>query len=190
MRLLSVYIPKRFRKEKIIQLYNLTSGVFNDYPEIRDDIDLKSLNNDILKILTCEEILKKYADYTKMAVTILLESGCDINRLKESLFNESYRFGQEIRNHYSIRTLEDVRLMVRIIYKLVKIDSNLKQNKNTGSRELEIKHCFFADYYSMDVCSVMSGVDEGIVAGVSGCRQLQFKHRITEGNECCRAVLE
>jgi hypothetical protein len=190
MRLLSLYIPEKFKKEKIIQLYKLTSGVFNDYPIASNSNGSKAPDTCVLRTLTYREILKKYADYTTMAVNKLLYSRHDINKIKESLFDKSYKLGQEIRNDYNIKTFEDIRFIIKIIYKIVKIDSNLVKDRATGSKELEVKHCFFADYYSADVCSVMSSVDEGIVAGVSGCRQMQFVQRITEGEDHCRAKLE
>ena len=189
MRLMYLYIPEKFKKEKINQLFDITSEVFNDYPAVRNDIDLKVPDRRILQKLSYEQILKEYAGYTGSAVRRLLESRCDVDKLKRSLFDKSYKLGQEIRNTYDIRNFADIRFIIRIIYKIVKIDCDLDRGKDTGIDELVVKNCFFADYYSADICNVMSSVDEGIVVGVSGYRKLQFKQRITEGNDFCRAAL-
>jgi hypothetical protein len=55
--------------------------------------------------------------------------------------------------------------------------------------EVLISHCSLSRYYSPDTCRVMSAMDRGLLAGLSGGKQLVFSARITEGQACCRAYL-
>ena len=72
----------------------------------------------------------------------------------------------------------------QLIYKALKIDF---QGDPQG--EVQIKRCYFSQYYSGEVCRVISSLDEGLVAGLSGGLKMEFTQRITEANPCCTARL-
>lgn len=55
--------------------------------------------------------------------------------------------------------------------------------------EIEIRRCFFADYYRAPVCRLMSALDAGVVDGLFGGASLEFTQRLTEGGGCCRAII-
>jgi hypothetical protein len=74
--------------------------------------------------------------------------------------------------------------MSSILYQILGIDF-----EGDTSGEVTIKKCFFSDYYSQQVCQIISSLDEGVAAGLSGGGNLSFSGRITEGKDCCRARL-
>jgi hypothetical protein len=74
--------------------------------------------------------------------------------------------------------------MSELVYKIIRIDL---QGGPEG--HILIRKCFFSHYYSYEVCRVISSLDEGLLAGISGGGRLKFDQRITEGHDCCRARL-
>ena len=72
-----------------------------------------------------------------------------------------------------------------IIYRALRIEF---QGEPDGT--IVIKNCFFSDYYSGEVCRIISSLDEGLLAGLSAGGKVNFSQRITEKKECCRAYLE
>ena len=105
--------------------------------------------------------------------------------MQSRLFQNAYRIGQQFKADFNINTAEEVMRMGALIYKFLKIDF---QGEPQGN--IVIKRCFFSAYYSSKVCRLISSLDEGLLAGLSGGGKLSFSQRITEGNECCRAYLE
>jgi len=52
-----------------------------------------------------------------------------------------------------------------------------------------IKYCGFSRFYTGRVCRLISALDGGTFAGLSGGGKLEFSQRITEGHDCCRGRL-
>jgi len=75
--------------------------------------------------------------------------------------------------------------MSAVIYKMLKIEFH-----GDSHGDIVIKRCFFSTYYSSNVCHLISALDEGLLAGLSGGGQFSFSQRITEGYSVCRAYLE
>ncbi len=74
--------------------------------------------------------------------------------------------------------------MSQIIYKILGINF-----KGDRAGNILIARCFFSHYYSREVCRVVSSLDEGLLAVLSGGLHLDFNRRITEGSDCCQARL-
>jgi len=74
-------------------------------------------------------------------------------------------------------------LLDRALYRLLEIEF---QGDEGG---VVISRCYFSPFYSGPICRVMSALDRGLFAGLSGGRQLVFTARITEGQAQCRAHL-
>jgi hypothetical protein len=72
----------------------------------------------------------------------------------------------------------------RLAYRAIGIDF---EGDTCGG--ITINRCFFSQAYTPTVCQVMSALDAGLLAGLSGGSRLVFTERITEGYPWCRARL-
>ena len=72
----------------------------------------------------------------------------------------------------------------RMVYELLDIDF-----RGTGQGEITVRRCAFSDIYSAEVCWLVSALDTGLLAGLSGGDRLEFSQRITESAPTCLARL-
>ncbi len=170
LKLLSFYLPVFIKKRKIRELFRGTADAFQ--------CEVPNLNG-----LSCQVLLLKYALFTQAQVERSIQCGYDLDLIKSRLYQNAYRLGKGIRNRLNISTLEEYMLTSRIIYNILEVDF---QGDSQGN--IVIRQCFFSQYYSPEVCRIISALDEGLAAGlVNG--DLQFYQRITEGHSCCKAHL-
>jgi len=134
--------------------------------------------------LSLQDLLVKYALFTKEQAERSIQCGDDLAPIKNRLHQNAYQLGKSIKCSLNIVAWEEVLLVMRMIYSILAIDFRGDLQGN-----ICIRQCFFSKFYSAEVCRVISSLDEGLVAGLSGGK-LQFKQRITEGNNCCKAQLE
>ena len=73
-------------------------------------------------------------------------------------------------------------IMGKILYEMLGIEF-----LDTGQGTITIPKCFFSQYYTDQICQLISALDEGVLAGLSGGGRLDFSQRLTEGNDCCKA---
>jgi hypothetical protein len=169
LKIAEIYVPTFIKKAKLKELFECTAAAFNcPVPE--------------LKGLSFDECLVKYAEFTKEEAEKALQSGHDLHQIKQRLYQNAYRLGQNLRKSFHVTTTQDVMTMGRILYRVIGIDF-----QGTGQGEMTINHCFFSQFYSSQVCQIISSLDEGVFAGLSGGGQLAFSQRITEGQQCCKA---
>jgi hypothetical protein len=170
LKILQLYIPEFIKRKKLSELFCLTADAFqSELPEIMG--------------LTFEECLLKYALFTKEQAESYLQNGRTIEEVKNRLYQNSYIYGQNLRKSLHIATWEEAVAVLKVVYKLVGIDFQCDRQG-----EVIIKQCFFSKYYSGGVCELISSLDEGLAAGLSGGR-LSFSQRITEGGSCCKGYL-
>jgi len=163
------FIPPSAKKKKLEELFYLTADAFQcKVPEI--------------KRLTYSETLEKYAAFTRDEAQRSIESGDDLAALKTRLYANALALGEKLRKRYGIKTLSDAMAMSRILYRILGIDF---QGNRQG--EVVIRRCFFSDIYSSQICEVISALDEGVAAGLSGGGVFAFDQRITQGKSCCKA---
>lgn len=168
LKLLQVYIPEFIKNQKLIELFRLTADAFQiELPELRG--------------LSFAECLAKYAEFTKQQAESYLQSDRPIEDVKFRLYQNSFILGQNLRKSLRIITFAEAVTALKIIYKVIGIDFQCDQQG-----EIVIKQCFFSKYYSGEVCMLISSLDEGLAAGLSGGGRLGFNQRITEGNCCCK----
>jgi predicted ArsR family transcriptional regulator len=89
-----------------------------------------------------------------------------------------------MRRRLGVRSHEEALRALELLYRQLSISL-----KAGGDGALEVSHCFFSPFYSSDACRVMSAMDEGIVAGLTGGCELCFEARITDGAPRCVASL-
>lgn len=163
-------VPEFVKRKKLKELFCLTADAFrSELPELRR--------------LSYSKCLSKYALYTKEQAESYLLSGHPIEEVKSRLYQNSYIFGLNLRKSLNIATWEEAVTALKVIYKLIGIDFQYERQD-----EIIIKQCFFSKYYSGGVCYLISSLDEGLAAGLSGGR-LCFNLRITEGSSCCKGSL-
>lgn len=168
LKIMQLYIPEFIKKIKLNELFCLTADAFqSELPELQG--------------FSVEECLSKYALFTKEQAEIYLQSGRPLEEVKQRLYQNSFIFGQSLRKSLHIITWEEAAAALKVIYKLIGIDF---QSDRQG--EIIIKQCFFSNYYSGEVCKLISSLDEGLAAGLSGGGRLCFNQRITEGGNCCK----
>ena len=171
LRLLAVniYIPAFIKRKKLDELFQLTAHAFGcDAPRGQG----RSYN----------ERLKSYATFTRSQAEKCLQEGTDLNEVKTELFQSAYRLGGKIRRDFRLRSLDEVMEMSQILYRILGIDF---KGKTCG--DVAIKSCFFSEYYSPQICQLISSLDEGLAAGLSEGGRLSFSQRITEDKDSCKA---
>lgn len=170
LKLIQLYVPGFIRKKKLMDLFRLTADAFQcELPGLRG--------------LSYAECLSEYALFTKKQAESCLMSGMPVEEVKRRLFQNSYLWGQQLRKSLHLVTLDDAVTAMKVIYKLIGIDFHCD-----SAGEFTIRRCFFSKYYSRGVCDLISSLDEGLAAGLSG-GTLCFSQRITEGRSCCKGHL-
>ena len=163
------YIPPSLKKKGIEELFWLTADAFG--VESKFSQNLCRLAN-----------LEQYALFTKEEAEKVLASGFQVQKVRDRLYQNAYSFGGSLRRKLRPSSPDDVMAAARLLYRLIQIDF-----KGSKRGEIVIEGCFFSRYYSPEVCGLISALDEGILAGLSGGGDLRFIQRITEGKNCCRA---
>jgi len=165
-----IYLPRSIRKSRLSELFRATADAFQ-----RQAPQLEGYSLD--------QYLTKYALFTAENAERTIRQGNEYE-VKERLYYGARRIGQNIREELKVQTLEEVMQACEVIYKALKIEFH-----GDLQGQIDIRSCFFSSFYSSDVCRIVSSLDEGLVAGLSGCLRMEFSQRITEGNKCCRARL-
>jgi hypothetical protein len=166
----TLYVPMFIRKQKLEMLFKATANAFQtEAPSTRG--------------ISFNDCLKLYALFTRAQADESLRKGKDVE-VTHRLYENAYNFGRQFRVDFKINDAEVMRTGA-LIYKILNIDF---QGEPLGN--IVIKRCFFSNYYSSQVCRLISSLDEGLLVGLAGGGKLSFYHRITEGDEYCRACLE
>jgi hypothetical protein len=162
------HIPGFVRRRVIRELSGLTADAFKCVAPSLNDLSGKAC-------------LNEYALFTNEQATKVIQGEGGSEAVKKRLYQNAFLMGSKIRHRFHITKQRDVMLASRLIYALLDIEMQ------EGSGGIIISRCFFSKYYSCDVCQVISSLDEGMAAGLSGGGRLEFQQRITQGSDCCRA---
>lgn len=179
------------KNKKLDELFRLTADAFQS--------EIPALSG-----LSFAERLSKYASFTKeQAEKVLMSEGPSdekMSRLKEveeKLYQNSFLFGKRLRKYFHVRTQDQAIRVLGTVYKMIGIEfqcgkpldqqpSSPDGIQHNGQCEFVIRECYFSSFYSAEVCRLISSLDEGLAAGLSGGGILSFTHRITEGCGCCK----
>jgi hypothetical protein len=167
----AIYLPPAIKKRKLAMLFAATADAFRVKAPSIDD-------------LSFSDCLNLYAQFTREQAGRIIQQG-NIEETQDRLFQNALKIGQQLKANFNIRTPAEIMRMGKIIYQLLKINF---QGDLQG--HIVIQSCFFSSCYSSEVCRLISSLDAGLLAGLSGGGKLSFSHRITEGNVSCRAYLE
>ena len=113
-----------------------------------------------------------------------LSTGRDLRAIQDRLQAGAAGLGAALRRWLRLSGRRDVMDAARVVYRLLDIDFT-----GVPDGRVTIRHCSFSRAYSPAVCRVMSALDAGLLAGLSGGDRLRFTARITEGAPTCLATL-
>lgn len=130
--------------------------------------------------LSTDERLHRYALFTAERAEEVIRGGHDVDAFEARLYEQAYGLGRVHGRLLGIRTVEETMTIGRILYRTLEIDFH-----GDARGDVTIARCYFSDFYSPQVCRLMSAMDRGLFAGLSGGGQLVFSTRITEGHDCC-----
>jgi hypothetical protein len=177
------YIPEYIKNKKLDDLFRLTATAFQTgIPELRG--------------LPFQDRLAEYACFTKeQAEKHLNWDGADeerkrkIDAIEGKLYQGSFRLGEDLRKKLHIKTWEQAAEALQLIYRIIGIEFRCGARDGLQCTEPDgftVSECFFSRYYSAEVCGLISSLDRGLAAGLTGCGGLSFTQRITEGYGCCK----
>lgn len=170
-RIIQRCIPVSIKKKKLMALFCLSADAFRcEMPD--------------LKKLSFQDCLREYALFTREQAARCLQKEENLEEIKQRLYENAFFFGRDLRKGYPLLHRRKPAEVMKLCYQLIGIDFQYN-----GRGEFTIKHCFFSSYYTAEVCTLISSLDEGLAAGLTG-RKLSFSQRITEGYPCCKGVFK
>lgn len=169
--ILKIYVPPAFKKRLLRELFRSTARAF----------DTPAPN---LRGLSYDALLESYAAFTKNAAAQALEEGQRVAVVQEKLYTNAFALGKRLRKALRLRSLRQVLATSEILYRALGIAF-----EGNESGDVIIRECYFSRFYSAAVCRVVSSIDAGVAAGLSGGGRLEFFQSITAGADCCRARL-
>jgi hypothetical protein len=126
--------------------------------------------------------LREYAFFTRHHAEEALSCPDDLPALDSRLYGAALALGRGYRLRLKVRGTRDAMAAARLIYRALNIDF-----KGFADGAVVIRRCAFAAVYPARVCALISALDRGLLAGLAGGGTLEFRQRITEGADCCRA---
>lgn len=166
--LMKWYVPGMIQRKMMKDFFHLTGRAFQ--AEVPD-----------LTGVSQKELLRLYAEFTKEQGELYMKSGKSVEDLAERLYQNAFDFGAHIRSILNISTKAQALTGIHLLYKSIGIDFC-----EAGREEFHIRSCFFSSYYTAEICELISSLDQGMAAGISGGGQLYFEERITEGKALCK----
>lgn len=160
-------IPESYKKKMLVELFRLTADAFGcEMP--------------VLETLSLQDFLREYALFTTVEAERCLREEDALEEVKHSLYQNSFRFGRDLRKSLFMLSWGKSPAALKLIYQLIGIELQYKEQG-----EFIIERCYFSRYYSAEVCELISSMDEGLAAGLIRGR-LRFTRRITEGCSSCK----
>ena len=166
---LLTHTPAIVKRQALMQLFRATAAAFQ--------VDMPRLSG-----LSREQCLLAYARFTAEQAEAALRQGDDLPGLQARLYENAYRLGRLPGRLLRVQGVDDTMTLGRFLYGILDIDF-----EGSANGEITIDRCYFSNYYSPEVCRLMSAMDRGLLAGLAGGGDLAFSQRITEGHACCRA---
>ncbi len=127
-------------------------------------------------------LLAEYARFTREQAEAALDGGQDLQALERRLFSAALTLGRGYRLQLGVRSFREAMAAARLIYGGLGIDF-----RSGPDGEVEIRQCAFAAVYTPRVCGLISALDRGLLAGLTGGGEMRFQQRLTEGSPACRA---
>ena len=158
-RLFAILAPRIFRAAGIRLLARIAADAFGSPPPQRSTLD-------------------NFASFTaEHAATATRESA-------ERLFSSACALGSRLRAWLGVRTMAEAADVARALYRMIGVDFRVE-----GAGGFVVESCFFSSRYTPGTCRLISSLDAGLLAGLTGGERMVFTQRITEGAAVCRGEL-
>jgi hypothetical protein len=165
------WLPRFLMKRELAKLFALTAEAFGSAPPPIAGLSLK-------------KTLVAFARFTQAEAERSSDHPDARQQIQETLFRGAFELGDRYRHRFRLSGTDEALDAARIIYRGLGIDLY-----GTAQGEITVRSCFFSSYYAAATCRLISSLDAGLLAGLSGGGELTFWQRITEGHEQCRARL-
>ena len=167
---LQVYLPPSLKTDGLLDLFQLTADAFGaPMPDV--------------EACSQAEVLLAFATFTRDQAELVPEG--DIEAMKLRLYERAYRLGNTMKQLLEIRSSHESLRAARLLYRTLGIDFRANERG-----DVTIARCYFSRFYTDRSCRILSSLDEGLLAGLSGGGRLCFKTRITEHQRCCLATID
>jgi|WetSurMetagenome_2_1015567.scaffolds.fasta_scaffold05552_2 hypothetical protein len=129
-----------------------------------------------------ETMLMDYAEFTATHAARMLCGASPVDGIRRKLFDNAHCIGTRLREELGVKDFHDFCVAARTVYRVLGIDLRCGHDG-----EIRVTRCFFGRYYTPEICDLMSALDSGLVAGLSGGKGISFGERITENRRFCAA---
>lgn len=168
--LASVYLPGFVKRRQLRELLRRSAAAFGvPAPDVAGR--------------PYDECLRIFATFTAEQAETALQDDPVAPDVRADLRAAGFDIGREVRRSLRIGNRADAMRAARLSYRLLGIDFEGDVNGT-----VVIRSCAFSRVYSPPTCALVSGLDEGLLAGLAGEGRLQFAARITAGCERCEAT--
>lgn len=168
LKIMRLYVPNYIKKRTIAELLRINSEAFRcEAPDIKE--------------LSYKESLSSYALFTKEQAENYINKRLPPDELKRNLSLNAYYYGRRLYKRYKIKSLKDAVRVLQMIYKHMGIDFECNEQG-----EFSMKRCFFSQYYNAASCELLTKLEEGLAAGLTGGAVINFQQRLTENGSCCK----
>ncbi len=159
-------LPPFVRRIGIRRLFRLTAGAFG------------------VPVPTCAarrnaRLLRNFATFTRDEAARLATRPADAEGVRSVLRSQAMVMGIDLSRAFGIRNRREGEFLLRIVYRAIGIELSAEDGAITVDR------CGFASFYDEGTCRLISGLDEGLMAGILGEGRLEFTERLTAGRERC-----
>jgi hypothetical protein len=124
--------------------------------------------------------LDSFASLTVRQAEAALHAGGETSKIEEKLSRGALHLGRRIRFWLGIHGRGESLAVARALYRILEIDFRA----NADGR-FTVPRCRFSSCYSPAVCRLISSLDCGLLAGLTGGARMVFTRRITEGAAAC-----
>lgn len=169
LRALELYLPEWVTRSALRRLFADTASAFGcEVPDVSR--------------LDHRELLERYVAFS--AACAERSPGRDAELVSGRMWASTYAMGASLRRRLGVGSRSEEVRAARLAYRMIGIDLRADERGR-----VVIERCAFAQRYSPAVCRVMSSLDAGLVAGLTGGGALAFSERITEGRPRCLAQI-
>jgi hypothetical protein len=167
--LLELHLPASLKKKVLADLFSLTAQAFGVVPPP-------------IRGLSYLEALEAYAMFTQREAERVLKKENNSEVIKRRLYDNARVLGKRLREKLRLRSAEDVLRTSKLLYEILGISF---EGRSDG--QVTIARCYFSRFYTDRICGLISALDAGVAAGLSGGGKLDFYQKLTEGRDSCKA---
>jgi hypothetical protein len=169
LRALELHLPGWVARPALRRLFEETASAFGCEP-----VEVRGLGR--------RDLLERYVAFSAACAELTLARDGDLDAVSRRMWRNASAMGASFRRRLGVRSRSDEVRAARIAYRIIGIDLRADERGR-----VVVDRCAFAERYSPAVCRVMSSLDAGLIAGLTGGGALAFSERITEGSPRCLA---